>query len=217
MPLVAPSILAADFTRLGEEIRSAESAGADWLHIDVMDGHFVPNLSFGPFIIEHINRISDLPLDVHLMIANPEKYVDTYIDAGADYLTVHGEVIRNDSSLLREIRRKGARPGISLNPDAPVEDYFDLFQHIDLFLVMSVYAGFGGQEFLNRVLSKVEVANRWRREHNYNYLISIDGGINEKTAVLAKQAGVDVLVAGTAFFKANNRERFVASLREPTG
>ncbi len=164
MKIVAPSILAADFTRLGDQIRDVEAAGVDWLHCDVMDGHFVPNLSFGPFIIKQVNGISDLPLDVHLMISNPEKYVDAYIDAGADYLTVHGEVIKHDTDILHEIRRKGAKPGVSLNPDAPIEDYFPLFAHIDLFLVMSVYAGFGGQRFIGEVLKQGPHGSRMARQ-----------------------------------------------------
>ncbi len=214
MTIVAPSILAADFTHLGDQLRLMESAGVDWLHCDVMDGHFVPNLSFGPFIIKQVNGISKLPLDVHLMIANPEKYVDAYIDAGADYLTVHGEVIKHDTSLLREIRGKGAKPGMSLNPDAPIEDSFPLFAHIDLFLVMSVYAGFGGQKFIPDVLPKVRTAAEWRKKHGYNYQISIDGGINVETARAAKAAGVDILVAGTALFKAPDIPAFVKSLKD---
>lgn len=213
MTIVAPSILAADFTRLEYDLRRVESAGADWLHCDVMDGHFVPNLSFGPFIIKQIDGVSKLPLDVHLMISNPEKYVDAYIDAGADYLTVHGEVIKNDPSILKEIRTKGVKSGMSLNPDAPVEEYFPLFEHLDLFLVMSVYAGFGGQKFIADVLSKVRVADEWRKKHGYKYLISIDGGINIETAARAKSAGVDVLVAGTALFKAPNTSEFIRSLK----
>lgn len=213
MTIVAPSILAADFTNLQDQLQMVESAGVDWLHCDVMDGHFVPNLSFGPFIIKQVNGISQLPLDVHLMISNPEKYVDAYIDAGADYLTVHGEVIGTNPGLFQQIRGKGVKVGMSLNPDAPVEDYFPLFAHLDLFLVMSVYAGFGGQKFIPEVLSKVRTAAEWRKKYGYNYQISIDGGINTETARLAKDAGVDVLVAGTALFKAPDVPAFVASLK----
>ncbi len=213
VPLVAPSVLAADFLHLEADVRKVESAGVDWLHMDVMDGHFVPNLSFGPFIIKQVDAISSLPLDVHLMISNPEKYVDAYIDAGADFLTVHGEVIRDNVDILAEIRRKGARPGISLNPDAAIEDYQHLFPHIDLFLVMSVYAGFGGQKFIPEALSKVGTAAEWREKHGYDFLISIDGGINIETAQDAKRAGVDVLVAGTALFRAADIPAFVRSLK----
>ncbi len=212
-PLVAPSILAADFLHLEADLRKVEAAGVDWLHMDVMDGHFVPNLSFGPFIIKQVNGISSLPLDVHLMISNPEKYVDAYIAAGADFLTVHGEVIKDNVEILAEIRRKGARPGISLNPDAPIEDYQHLFPHIDLFLVMSVYAGFGGQKFIPEVLTKVTSAKNWREQKGYDFLISIDGGINLETAQGAKHAGVDVLVAGTALFRAADIPAFVKSLK----
>ncbi|MGB5105716.1 MAG: ribulose-phosphate 3-epimerase [Candidatus Zixiibacteriota bacterium] len=216
MTIIAPSILAADFTRLGEQLRDVESAGIDWWHCDVMDGHFVPNLSFGPFIIKQINQMSNLPLDVHLMISNPERYVDAYIDAGADYLTVHGEVIGDDDSILGDIRKRGAKPGLSLNPNAAIEDYFPLFDKIDLFLVMSVYAGFGGQKFIADVLNKVRTAVEWREKYGYKYLISIDGGINLETAPLAKAAGVDIMVTGTALFKAPNIPAFIKSLKART-
>lgn len=214
MTIVAASLLSADFTRLAEQIRLVEAAGVDWLHIDVMDGHFVPNLTIGPFVIEQINRISKLPLDVHLMIANPEKYIDTYIDAGADWLTVHGEVIGNDPTLLKRIRSRGVNAGLSLNPDANISDYVDLCQHLDLFLVMSVYAGFGGQAFIPAALDKVRTAALWRQQHAYGYQISIDGGINADTAPEARLAGVDILVSGSALFRADDRRDFVARLKD---
>ncbi len=213
MTKIAPSLLAADFTQLADQIKLVEEAGVDLLHVDVMDGHFVPNLSFGPFIIKQVNAITELPLDVHLMISNPESYVDAYIDAGADYLTVHGEVIKEDHSLLEQIRAKGAKPGVALNPDAPVEDYKHLFPHLELFLVMSVYAGFGGQKFIPDVLQKVRTAKQWRGENGWDYLISIDGGINEETAIQARAAGVDILVSGSSFFRAKDMTHFTQSLR----
>jgi ribulose-phosphate 3-epimerase len=214
MVLVAPSLLSADFTKLERQLRYLEDAGVDWLHIDVMDGHFVPNLTIGPFIIEQINRVSDLPLDVHLMISNPERYIDSYISAGADLLTVHGEVIKNDTSLLRQIRAKGAKAGVSLNPDAKIEDYSSLFSHIDLFLVMSVFAGFGGQAFIPAALDKVRTAVSWREKSQSGYRISIDGGINLETAPLAVEAGVDVVVSGSALFRSPDWAEFVRRLKQ---
>jgi ribulose-phosphate 3-epimerase len=213
MTIVSASLLSADFMHLEEQIRLVEQAGVDRLHIDVMDGHFVPNLTIGPFIVEQINRVSSLPLDVHLMISNPENYIDTYIRAGADWLTVHGEVIKTNPGLLQRIRSGGARAGMSLNPDARVEDFFPLFEHLDLFLVMSVYAGFGGQAFMPEVLGKVSTAASWRSIYGYQYAISIDGGVNLETAPQARLAGADILVSGSALFKAADMSDFVARLK----
>jgi ribulose-phosphate 3-epimerase len=214
MTIVAASLLSADFMHLEMQIRMLEQAGVDWLHVDVMDGHFVPNLTIGPFIIEQIKRISNLPLDVHLMIANPEKYIDTYVQAGADWLTVHGEVIKNDPTLLRKIRAQGVKAGLSLNPDADIGDYSGLFEDIDLFLVMSVFAGFGGQAFIPSTLDKARTAVVWREEGGLQFQISIDGGINLDTAPLARQAGVDILVSGSALFRSTDPGDFVAHLKE---
>ncbi len=213
MTLVAASLLSADFLHLADQIRLVEAAGVDRLHIDVMDGHFVPNLTIGPFIVEQINRISELPLDVHLMISNPEKYIDTYIDAGADFLTVHGEVIKTDPTLLDRIRARGVKAGMSLNPDALIENYRPLFSHLDLFLVMSVFAGFGGQKFIPSVLGKVATAVSWREQLGNKYEISIDGGVNLESAPVAKSAGVDILVSGSSLFKAADMPAYVASLK----
>jgi ribulose-phosphate 3-epimerase len=173
----------------------------------------VPNLTIGPFIIEQIRRISSLPLDVHLMIANPEKYIDTYIQAGADWLTVHGEVIKDDPTLLREIRAQGAKAGLSLNPDADIRDYSGLFEDIDLFLIMSVFAGFGGQAFIPSTLDKARTAAVLREKRNLKFRISIDGGINLDTAPLARQAGAETLVSGSALFRSADPRDFIMRLK----
>jgi ribulose-phosphate 3-epimerase len=213
MVKVAPSLLAADFTKLTQQLRLVEESGCELLHLDVMDGHFVPNLTFGPFLIKQVNGATDLPLDVHLMISNPEKYVDRYVEAGADYLTVHGEVIGGDPTLLDKIRSLGVKSGMSLNPDARIEDYTNLFDHLDHFLVMSVYAGFGGQKFMPEVLDKVRTAVKWRDDRGLNFEIAIDGGIDEETSKQAREAGVDILVSGTSFFGAADQKAFVQRLR----
>jgi ribulose-phosphate 3-epimerase len=213
MVKIAPSLLAADFLHLEDQLRLAEQAGVELLHLDIMDGHFVPNLSFGPSIVAQVNSATKLPLDVHLMISNPEKYIERYLEAGADYLTVHGEVIGTDPALLNKIRAGGARAGVSLNPDAQIGDYESLFEHLDLFLVMSVYAGFGGQSFLPETMDKVRTAARWRSEKGLHFEIAVDGGIEAKTAIQAREAGADILVAGTAFFGATDVDSLVASLR----
>ncbi len=213
MVKIAPSLLAADFLHLEDQLRLTERAGADLLHLDIMDGHFVPNLSFGPFIVEQVNSVTELPLDVHLMISNPEKYIEKYLKAGADYLTVHGELIGTEPALLHEIRAGGARAGVSLNPDAKIGDYEPLFEQLDLFLVMSVYAGFGGQSFLPETMEKVRTAARWRREKGLKFEIAVDGGIDSESAILAREAGADILIAGTAFFGATDIDSLVADLR----
>jgi ribulose-phosphate 3-epimerase len=214
MTIAAASLLSADFLHLEAQIRMLEQAGVDWLHVDVMDGHFVPNLTIGPSIIEQIKRVSNLPLDVHLMIANPEKYINTYVQAGADWLTVHGEVIKSNPMLLRTIRAQGVKAGLSLNPDADIGDYSALFADVDLFLIMSVFAGFGGQTFIPASLEKVRTAAAWRTKRSLEFLISIDGGINLDTAPLARQAGVDILVSGSALFKAADLRDFVSRLKK---
>lgn len=213
MAKVAPSLLAADFTKLTQQLRLVEESGCELLHLDVMDGHFVPNLTFGPFLIKQIDGVTDLPLDVHLMISNPQDFIEDYIKAGADYLTVHGEVIGDDPTLLDKIRSLGVKSGMSLNPDAKIDDYSDLFHHLDHFLVMSVYAGFGGQKFMPKVLDKVRTAVKWRQERGLKFEIAIDGGIDENTSKVAREAGVDILVSGTSFFGAADQKAFVLQLR----
>jgi ribulose-phosphate 3-epimerase len=208
---IAPSLLAADFARLGDEVRSVEAGGADWLHLDVMDGHFVPNLTFGPFVCAAIDKVASRPLDVHLMITDPWRYADAFLDAGADCLTFHVEVAdKGDArALLRRIRARGAKAGLSLQPDTPAEALRPFVGELDLVLVMSVFAGFGGQKFLPEVLPKVAAL----RAMGFDGEVAIDGGIGPGTIAAAAMAGVNVFVAGTAVFGASDRAARIAELR----
>lgn len=208
---IAPSLLAADFSRLADEVESVEQGGADWLHLDVMDGHFVPNLTFGPVVVEAIRRVATKPLDVHLMITDPWKYADAFLDAGASCLTFHVEVDRagDAMALLRHIRARGAKAGLSLQPDTPVDRLRPYVAELDLVLVMSVFAGFGGQKFMTSALERP----RALRAMGYAGEISMDGGIGQSTIAEAARAGVNVFVAGTAVFGAPDRAARIAELR----
>jgi ribulose-phosphate 3-epimerase len=212
LPLrIAPSLLAADFGYLADEVRSVEAGGADWLHLDVMDGHFVPNLTFGPFICGAIHKVATRPLDVHLMITDPWQYAEPFLAAGAAWLTCHVEVEANGDlpALLARIRARGAKAGLSLQPDTPVERLLPYLDQIDLVLVMSVFAGFGGQKFMPEVLGKV----RALRAAGFGGEISIDGGIGPATIAAAAAAGVNVFVAGTAVFGVADRGARIEELR----
>ncbi len=210
---VAPSLLACDFARLGEEIAAVERAGADVLHLDVMDGHFVPNLTFGPLVVEAVRRLTKLPLDAHLMIAEPHRYVDRFVEAGADVVTVHVEASTDLERDLARIRELGARAGVAFNPDRGLDAVERVLDRIDLLLVMSVFPGFGGQAFIADVLDEVRAAARVRAERGLDFVIEIDGGIKPATAPAAREAGAEILVAGTAVFRSDDYARAIAEIR----
>ncbi|TWT74626.1 Ribulose-phosphate 3-epimerase [Posidoniimonas polymericola] len=208
-PVLLPSLLACDFANLASEVKAIEAAGAHALHLDVMDGHFVPNLSFGLPVVEAIRALTDLPLDVHLMIDNPAEYAQRYRDAGADCITVHAEVLDDPRPLLEEIRASGALAGLSLNPPTPLEQILPALPHCDLVLVMSVMPGFGGQQFDPVALEKL---SRLRDDPDCRALLEVDGGVNQSTIARCTAAGADLLVAGTAVFGADDYCERVDSL-----
>jgi ribulose-phosphate 3-epimerase len=207
-PRIAPSILSADFGRLGDEVRNVVDAGASVLHLDVMDGHFVPNITFGPPLVKSIRQATKVTLDCHLMITDPVKYVGAFCDAGADWVSIHAEAPDDLAKAIAIIRAKGKSPGIVLNPDTPLEKARPYFASTDFILIMSVFPGFGGQSFIASVLDKV----RALRAEGYAKTIEIDGGINVETAPLAVAAGADVLVAGTAVFGQKDRASAMRAL-----
>jgi ribulose-phosphate 3-epimerase len=213
--LVSPSILSADFLHLSDELRSIETAGADWHHIDVMDGHFVPNLTFGLPIIKQIKSVSKIPLDVHIMVSNPDEVAAAYVQAGADWLTFHVEAARDAVAVAESIRASGAKAGISLRPATPVEALLPVLHHVDLILVMSVNPGFGGQSFMPDAPERIARISDMTRQAGVRHKvkISVDGGINTVTGALAGSRGADVLVAGTAVFGADDRAAAIAGLK----
>ncbi len=210
--LIAPSLLSADFSRLAEEIRSVEAAGADWLHIDVMDGHFVPNLTIGPMVVEAIRPVTDLPLDCHLMVSRPEDWIEAFAKAGANVITLHAEATAHLDRQLNRIRELGLMAGVSINPGTSlvlIEEVLDL---VDLVLVMSVNPGFGGQSFIERILDKVERLAAMRGSRPF--LIEVDGGVNVQNIALLRRAGADVFVAGSAIFGQSDRKKSMTALRK---
>jgi len=204
MGLIAPSILAADFTNLTQQIRMVEIGGADWIHCDIMDGHFVPNITFGPSIVKAAHKVTKLPIDVHLMIENPDKYLEDFINAGASYVSVHVEEVDHLNRTVNRIKELGAKAGVVINPATPVSSIVDVAEYIDLLLIMTVNPGFGGQKFIPNSLRRIKEAVTLRSEMNANFLIEIDGGVNVETAKTALEAGAEVFVAGSSIFKADN-------------
>jgi ribulose-phosphate 3-epimerase len=213
MVKIAPSILSADFARLGDEIKDVERGGADYIHVDVMDGHFVPNITIGPLIVEAIRPVTQLPLDVHLMIENPDQYIEAFAKAGADYITVHVEASRHLHRTIQLIKSTGVKAGVVVNPATPVETLKHVIEDVDLVLLMSVNPGFGGQKFIQSVLPKIRQVKEMANELNPNLEIEVDGGVNEETAKLCIEAGANVLVAGSAVFNKEDRAAAIASLR----
>lgn len=214
MALIAPSILSADFTRLGEQIAAADAAGADWIHLDVMDGHFVPNITIGPLVVAAARRATRLPLDVHLMIEEPDRYLSDFAAAGASLLTVHQETCPHLHRTVQRIRELGARPGVSINPGTPVESLVDILPFVDLVLVMTVNPGFGGQEFIPECLTKISrLRHLLAAGGGPQPEIEVDGGIDPKTAPAVVAAGASVLVAGSAIFSNGAIEDNIRALR----
>jgi ribulose-phosphate 3-epimerase len=202
---IAPSILAANFAKLADEVKEVEAAGAELIHIDVMDGHFVPNITMGPIVVEALRPVTTLPLDVHLMIENPDLYIEQFAQAGADYITVHVEACTHLHRTLQQIRSLGVKSGVVLNPHTPIEMIQHVLEEVDLVLFMTVNPGFGGQKFIHSVLPKVKQLSEIIRERNLPIEIEIDGGVNEETIVPCVEAGATILVAGSAVFNAPDR------------
>ncbi|NLM46994.1 MAG: ribulose-phosphate 3-epimerase [Firmicutes bacterium] len=209
--LIAPSLLAADFSRLAAEVKKVEAAGADWLHFDIMDGHFVPNITMGPQIVKSLRRHTGLFFDVHLMIENPERYLEDFVRAGADAVTVSAEACTHLHRVLQEIRRLGVKAGVALNPATPLDMLDYVLDELDLILLMSVNPGFGGQQFIHAVLPKIARAKEMLA--GKKVLLSVDGGINAETAPLVAAAGADVAVAGTAVFGQDDVVQAIKMLR----
>ncbi|HTY37077.1 MAG TPA: ribulose-phosphate 3-epimerase [Bacteroidota bacterium] len=210
---IAPSVLAADFSRLGEQVRQAEAGGADWIHLDVMDGRFVPNITIGPFIVEAVRKVTKLPLDTHLMIIDPDRHVGAFRDAGADHITVHQEVCNHLHRTVTHIKSLGAKAGVSINPATPCSTLSEIMDEVDLILIMSVNPGFGGQSFIEGTLRKLEEMSEMIRLSGRDIRLEVDGGIDVHTTPLVTSAGADVLVAGTSVFRSSDIGKAIADLR----
>ncbi|TKC18619.1 ribulose-phosphate 3-epimerase [Robertmurraya kyonggiensis] len=216
MVKIAPSILSADFSKLGEEIKDVERGGAELIHVDVMDGHFVPNITIGPLIVDAIRPVTKLPLDVHLMIENPDQYIEAFAKAGADYITVHVEVCRHLHRTIQNIKSHGIKAGVVLNPATPVSSIEHIIEEIDMVLLMTVNPGFGGQKFISSVVPKIRQVKELAEAKGLNIDIEIDGGVNTETAKLCTDAGATILVAGSAVYDKADRKLAIEELKRST-
>ncbi|MGN7763651.1 ribulose-phosphate 3-epimerase [Paenibacillus sp. 22594] len=215
MITIAPSILSADFAALGAEVAEAEASGGDWIHVDVMDGHFVPNITLGPPIVKAVKAHTTLPLDVHLMIENPERYIPEFAAAGAGIITVHAEACVHLHRVVHQIKELGLMAGVAINPGTPAAAVREVLEDVDMVLVMTVNPGFGGQSFIPHTVKKIRQIREWAREVNHTSLrIEVDGGIAAETAPLVARAGADVLVAGNAVFGCSDRTAAIKAIRE---
>lgn len=213
---IAPSVLAADFGQLKNDLELLKEAGADLLHIDIMDGQFVPNISFGVPVMEAIQTYSDLPKDVHLMIQQPENFIKTFIDLSADFITIHPEATNQFEHCLSLIKKHGAKVGVALNPETSFESIVPYLEQIDLLLFMTINPGFGGQKFMPEVMDKVKVAHQYRVAHQLDHLLfQVDGGINEETAKICLENKIDILVSGSTIFTAPDKKKMIETLRHP--
>ncbi|MBI5048299.1 MAG: ribulose-phosphate 3-epimerase [Deltaproteobacteria bacterium] len=217
MKKIAPSILSADFTKLAKEIRAVEDAKADYIHIDVMDGHFVPNITVGPFIVEAARKATRLPLDVHLMIENPDKFIPDFAKAGSDIITVHAEACKHMHRTIQYIKEQGIRAGVSLNPTTPLHVLDHILGDVDMVLIMTVNPGFSGQSFINSCLPKIERLRKMLDEGNYRAELEVDGGIKVSNISAAAKAGADVFVAGSAIFGSDNYKKTISAMRQEMG
>lgn len=214
MKLIAPSILSADFSKLGDEIKAVEAAGADWIHADVMDGHFVPNITIGPLVVEAVKRVTDLPIDVHLMIENPDNYISAFAEAGASYISVQVETCIHLNRTVQRIKDCNAQAGVVLNPATSLSSLEWVLEEVDYVLIMSVNPGFGGQSFIPGSLDKIKALRQQIQDRGLSVMIEVDGGVNEKTIAEVASAGTDVFVAGSAIFGSKDYQKTIQSFRQ---